>query len=129
MSEWRKIVGSMSLIKGVPLFITPAATTSSGKMTRLDIGSRASEGFWRRNQNPVSPVASIEYTPRVTRGGIELIGDFTMNRGSARDKNLTEFVTAGKVHGYIPHGKVLTFRIGEHLFGVMVSKAEGKNSK
>jgi hypothetical protein len=128
MSEWQKIVRTLSLIKGVPLFGYPAATTSSGKMTRVDIRTEESGGWWQRDSNPVFPVTSIEYTPRATRGGIDLIGDYTMNRGSSRSKKSSEIITASKVHCYIPHGKVLTFKIGEHLFGVTVSEVEKNDS-
>jgi hypothetical protein len=37
-----------------------------------------------------------------------------------RSSQPDEIITAAKVHGYIPDGKVLTFKIGQHLFGVKV---------
>jgi|688.fasta_scaffold72382_1 hypothetical protein len=120
MGEWQGILRTLSQIKGVPLFTTPAATASSGKMTRVDIGRQESEGFWFLDPNPVFPIASIQYTPKSMRGGIELVGEFTMNRESMRSSQPDEIITAAKVHGYIPDGKVLTFKIGQHLFGVKV---------
>ena len=128
MSEWQQIVRNLALIKGVPLFGYPAATTSSGKMTRVDIRTEESGVRWQRDSNPVIPVTSIKYTPRATRSGIDLIGDYTMNCASSRSKKTYEIITASRVHCYIPHGKVLTFKIGEHLFGVMVSEVEENDS-
>jgi hypothetical protein len=127
-SEWQKIVRTLSLIKGVPLFGYPAATTPSGKMTRVDIKTKESGGWWQRDSDLVFPVTSIKYTPRTTHGGVDLIGDYTMNRASSRSTNSSEIITASKVHCYIPHGKVLTFKIGEHLFGVMASEVEENDS-
>jgi hypothetical protein len=101
MSEWRKILRTLSQIKGVPLFIAPAATSSSGKMTRVEIRS-ASQGFWRRDANPVFPISSIEYTPTATRGGIRLVGDFTMNRGATQSNSRSEIIKSAKVRGSIP---------------------------
>jgi hypothetical protein len=98
-------------------------------MARVEIRSGASQGVWQRNSNPVFPISRIEYTPTTMLGGISLVGDFTVNRGAARSKSHSEILKSVKVRGNIPRGMVLTFKIGEDLFGVMFSEVDERNLK
>lgn len=118
-SEWQKMVGTLAQIKGVPLFSIPSGSLTSGVMTRVEVGNAAPRRFWQRDVNPIYPISSVEYTQTTRPGGFRLVGEFAMNRGANQRMSHTEFIKSAKVHGDIPHGMVLTFMIGEHLFGVM----------
>lgn len=123
-SEWQQTLRTLAQTKGTDLFVTPAAKTSSGKTIRVNLPEQKTAGFWQREDEPVLPVSSIEYTPKPIRGGIELIGNFKLKPGSIRGKAAAGSVTACKVHGRIPKGNVMTFALGGHFFAVEPSTLE-----
>lgn len=123
-SEWQQTLRTLAQTKGTDLYVTPAARTSSGKTIRVNLPEQKTAGFWRSDDEPDIPVSSIEYTPKQSRGGIELIGNFKLMPGSTRGKGESGSVTACKVHGRIPKGKVMTFALGGHLFVVEPSTVE-----
>ena len=125
--EWTTILRACSQIKGIPLFSAPAVTTPSKTKAIVDLKPKEakSKAFWtRRDESSEFPVTEIEYTPTSKRGGTELSGKFTLNRDLVRDAREGEELIGGRVKVFVPDGKVLTFRLGGHIFGVTVTRKE-----
>ena len=123
--EWQDTLRTLAMTKGTWFRMATNTPTPSGKTTRVDIPNPKPEGFWRRDAQPDFFIRSIDYTPKATPGGIELIGNFKLDPAAApRDTSRSETVTAFKVHGRIPHGKVMTFGQGGHFFVLEPSKVE-----
>jgi hypothetical protein len=123
-SEWQQTLRTLAQTKGTDLFVTPAARTPSGKTARVNLPSTKPGSFWRRDDAAAFPVSRIDYTPKETPGGIELTGNFQLNPAAAHHLSRSETLTAAKVHGHIPRGKVMTFGLGGHLFVLEPSKVE-----
>lgn len=123
-SEWQQTLRTLASTKGTDLWVTPSARTTSGKTIQMDLPDPKPASLSQRDDEPVFPISRIEYTPKETRGGIELIGNFKLKPGTTRDKAASGTVTAAKVRGRIPHGKVMTFAIGGLFFALEPSKVE-----
>lgn len=123
-SEWQKTLRTLASTKGTDLWVAPSARTTSGKTTQVILPDQKPASFRQRDAEPLFPIRSIEYTPKSTPGGIDLIGNFKPDPAATRDTSRSETVTTFKVHGHIPRGKVMTFGQGGHFFALEPSKAD-----